>query len=98
MKQRNRFLPESVAKKREPETLTCYCCGSTYTRGSFQCCQRPNGMRGDKWQSLWCPSVESGGCGRCPRHCHCPSKVERLGKGPLIPLLQQFLDSIEKPA
>lgn len=87
-----------VEVRPEPVALHCFCCGTSYRRGSFTCCKRPNGMRADKWGSLWCPPVKEGGCGKCPRHCDCPSKAERLGQGPLVPLLVDFMNAIDPPA
>ncbi len=72
-------------------TLTCFCCGTTYTQGQFRCCAPPNGMPSHKWLALTCPMAPHG-CGKCAQHCQCPSKAERLGRGPLATLAQAWLE------
>jgi hypothetical protein len=70
--------------------LRCCCCGEVYERGRFRCCAPPNGMKSEKWLELACP-MPPRGCGKCAKHCACPSKVARLGEGPLASLGRQFL-------
>lgn len=74
----------------------CMCCGTRYERGRFRCCRPPNNMRSDYWLALYCPMPKQGGCGKCPTHCQCPSKVARLGTGPLVSLGRQFLAEHER--
>lgn len=72
-------------------TLRCMCCKTRYIRGSFRCCAPPGGMASHNWLAMSCPMPANGGCGKCAKHCECPNKVARLGKGPLASLGAQFL-------
>ena len=64
-------------------TYRCRCCGDAYVRGQFKCCAPQSGMASHRWLELACKKLEDGGCGKCFRHCTCPDKNLRLGKGPL---------------
>jgi hypothetical protein len=76
--------------------LRCMCCGTAYRRGEFRCCAPPNGMRSEVWLEGYCPTPKQGGCGKCPHHCLCPNKGERLGRGPLKHLCDEFMGSLLK--
>lgn len=70
--------------------LRCCCCKTVYTRGQFSCCAPPGGMSSHHWLALSCP-MPPHGCGQCAKHCQCPNKAERLGKGPLASLAESFI-------
>lgn len=93
------LVPDAVILKRlaqQRQTLTCYCCRDTYQRGSFRCCAPPKNMNSSHWREMRCPDPKEGGCGKCPRHCQCPSKKERLGEGPLANLARRFLSEYQR--
>lgn len=87
------LVPDPVVLKGldQKRTLTCFCCKASYQVGRFACCAPPQGMASHVWLGLSC--WDEGGCGQCARHCQCPSKADRLGKGPLANLCQQFLET-----
>lgn len=79
-----------IARRLEPRPeIRCVCCGTRYLRGSFACCAPPKGMASHVWLELSCRGT--GGCGKCARHCQCPTKAARLGQGPLAGLARDFL-------
>lgn len=88
------LLPDAVVLKGlgQRQTLYCYCCHETYRRGEFRCCAPPKNMASDRWLALTCPPVSEGGCGKCAKHCQCPSRAARLGEGPLKELAKRFMD------
>lgn len=87
------LVPDSVVLKAlgDRPVMRCMCCGTTYKRGQFTCCAPPKGMASHTWLSLSC--WDETGCGKCARHCQCPNKAERLGKGPLAGLCKEFLEA-----
>jgi hypothetical protein len=87
------LVPDDVVMKRlgQRRRMWCMCCRTEYDRGKFVCCAPPNGMKSEHWLSLSCPDPPKG-CGKCAKHCQCPSKAERIGEGPLAGLGRQFLE------
>lgn len=80
----------------QPRTLRCMCCKVLYRRGEFRCCAPPKGMASHVWLGLTCPMPDQGGCGKCARHCQCPSKADRVGTGPLAILAADVLQDLER--
>lgn len=89
------LVPDPVVLKGlgQRERFHCYCCGEIYERGHFRCCAAPSGMASHAWLELRCPTPNEGGCGKCAKHCRCPSKAQRFGDGPLKELARKFMDS-----
>lgn len=87
------LVPDEVVMKRlgQRARMRCMCCKEFYERGKFSCCAPPNGMKSEQWLALSCPDAPHG-CGKCAKHCACPSKAKRLGEGPLAGLGRQFLE------
>lgn len=93
------LVPDSVVMKglaQERQMLHCFCCGDIYQRGNFSCCAPPKGMNSSKWREMRCPDPKEGGCGKCAKHCHCPSKKIRLGEGPLASMAKRFLEDFRR--
>jgi hypothetical protein len=90
------LVPDAVVLKGlgQRQRLHCMCCRELYERGNFRCCAPPSGMKSEKWLEMFCPDVKAGGCGKCPKHCQCPNKAQRLGDGPLKELAKKFMDSL----
>src|SRR5712691_697674 len=69
-----------------PTILRCVCCGIRYERGQFRCCAPATHMASHNWLAMNCPT-----CHKCARHCACPDKQDRLGKGPLASMAAEFV-------